>query len=101
MAQNTILKKLKEHDCRFDAHNKRFDAHDERFDKLIKWNFRLEDDIKSLEIKMDKRFDAVISAIDSFVKQTKDFKIEQVSLSQIASRHEKDIIRIKKLIKAN
>jgi len=113
MGQDKILKKLEEHDTkldqinaklidhdqRFDDHDKRFADHDKRFDKLIKWNFRIENDIKKLEIKIDQSTDKILSAVDSFAHQVKEVKTEQVFQGKVVSRHETDIRKIKKVLK--
>ncbi len=119
-----IIKKLKDHDKRFDDHDKRFDDHDKRFDKIdqkfsdidkklknhdgkfdrvISKIFELEDKIDQVNSSLTSQIkgseNRILSAVDSFAKKNTDFEIEQVSFARILTRHEDDIIKIKKAIK--
>jgi hypothetical protein len=101
--ENSIVKKLRAHDKRFDDHDKRFDDHDKKFDRVF--NKLLEHDVKfdQLEIKIEKRISEtesrILNAIDNFTKKTIDAELEQISTRATLGRHEKDITKVKKVLK--
>ncbi len=113
MTQDLVLKKLEDHDKRFNdhdkkfdkiskqllIHDKRFDEHDVRFDKIIKKLFEHDDIFIQIRQEMKDMKNEILSAIDAFAKDSKDVKIEQFSLGRAVSRHETDIIKIKKTLK--
>lgn len=94
--ENSIVKKLR-------AHDKRFNDHDKKFDRVF--NKLLEHDVKfdQLEIKIEQKISEtesrILNAIDNFTKKTIDVEVEQVSTRSTLDRHEKDITKVKKVLK--
>jgi hypothetical protein len=105
-----IDKKLESHDKRFDQMDKKFADHDKKFIKNDKVHNRimkklLEHDDEFVKVRQeikeavyDSR-DEILEVLDGLVKETKDSKIEKTALGSIVSRHETDILKIKKVVK--
>lgn len=59
MQEERVLKKLEEHDRRFDGHDRRFDDHDRQFDVIVK---KLDEHDRRFA-EHDRRFDRLISVV--------------------------------------
>ena len=99
MKEDKIIKKLTDHDKRFDNHDKRFDCVDEKIERLAIKMGQLDDKIGRVDSKINEFKDDILSAIDSYAKKTTDVEIEQLSTRATLDRHEDEIITIKKKIK--
>ena len=100
--EEKIIRKLEEHDKRFDTYDRRFDENDKRFDEHEK---RL-DLLASKAMEHDERFDRLEKKVDNLAKNTDEgqdeiltilrrIETETISSSHAIVRHDKDIIRIK------
>ncbi|MBU0670733.1 MAG: hypothetical protein ABH835_03225 [Patescibacteria group bacterium] len=98
--KDEIIRKLREHDKRFEAIDKRFDEHDKRFDKLTNAVLTNSRDIKEIKETMatKKDINKITDTLDELVGFAKKKDQEMSFMSQRLTRVEKDVIKIKPLV---
>ena len=99
----SIEKRFADIDKKFAKIDKRLDDHDKKFDRVFAKLIEHDDRFDQLELRIEKRIsdseNRILSAIDAFMKKTIDVEIEQLSMKSAIGRHEKDITKIKKVVK--
>ncbi len=97
-----IMKKLKEHDKRFDKMDKRFDSHEKRLDTLGNYMLKNTRRIDELSEKVDTLLQRIPEGLheilDALVGNDKRHDQELIFANEHFKRIDKDIEKIKPLV---
>ncbi len=107
-----ILKKLKEHDEKWEESNKRwkendkkwdnaekqFKSHEYRLDKLTEMLLEDRKSHKRFEARVDARFRKMDEKLDAIIYMFEDFRESNIVLNRIVDRHEVDINKLKQTV---
>jgi len=100
-AIDLLAKKMLEHDGRFDSHDKKFDKQEQAIDMLAKK--AMEHDSRFDELATKKEFnefkDQVLEGQDEIVTILQGIQQEIPSMAHAITRHDKDITKIKEILK--
>ncbi|OGG40106.1 hypothetical protein A3A21_01705 [Candidatus Jorgensenbacteria bacterium RIFCSPLOWO2_01_FULL_45_25b] len=98
-AIDLLAKKMLEHDGRFDSHDKRFDNHERAIDVLAKKAMEHDTRFDQLEKKVDDSTAQILQNQDEMITILRDLQEEIPAISHAVARHDKDITKIKEVLK--
>lgn len=105
MIKDPVIKKLLEHDKRFDKIDKHLENHDKQFEGVRKKLFDHDDHFDKLDAKIDNRFNQTLTVLDKIliivqrVDQERVFTFAAVQrLQKNIENQQKEIQKIKKVL---
>lgn len=99
MAKDPILVKLEEHDQKFDTIIKKLTQHDQQFDLLARKLLDHDKKFDQVDSNIQEYKNEILTAIDRLSVQFKRFDEERVFTFELYKRLEKEVERIKKVLK--